>query len=126
MEHGYAKLHRGPEAFAYILHNLGVPAPHWMAWLIILTELVGGAAVPLGAFVVLASVPLAFVLLTATVTVHWRYGFSSIKLLALTPAGAQFGPPGYEVNLLYLVCLVALVLLGGGPLSVDGVLSRKH
>src|SRR5262249_36387903 len=51
--------------------------------------------------------------------VHLPYGFSSIKLLAVTPAGAQFGPVGYECNLLYLACLVALVIGGSGPLSVD-------
>jgi putative oxidoreductase len=27
-------------------------------------------------------------------TVHLPYGFISIKLLAVTAAGAQFGPPG--------------------------------
>jgi len=125
VEHGYAKLLKGPDAFAYILHGLGVPAPHLMAWLTILTELLGGFAVLLGAFVTLVSVPMGVVLLVAIFSVHWRYGFSSIKLLAVTPAGAQFGPPGYECNLLYLACLVALVLSGSGPLSVDGVLSRK-
>jgi putative oxidoreductase len=31
MAHGLAKLGRGPEAFAAILHALGVPAPHLMA-----------------------------------------------------------------------------------------------
>jgi putative oxidoreductase len=126
MEHGCAKLLKGPDAFAYILHGLGVPAPHLMAWLTILTELLGGFAVLLGAFVTLVSVPMAVVLLTAIVSVHWRYGFSSIKLLAVTPVGAQFGPPGYECNLLYLACLVALVLSGSGPLSLDGVFSRKR
>ena len=45
MEHGLAKLSRGPEAFAAILHTIGVPAPHLMAWLTILTELIGGLAV---------------------------------------------------------------------------------
>jgi putative oxidoreductase len=38
-------------------------------------------------------------------TVHLPYGFSSIELNAVTSAGTQFGPPGYEVNLLYLACL---------------------
>ena len=41
MEHGFAKLFRAPEVFAGILHTMGVPAPHLMAWLTILTELVG-------------------------------------------------------------------------------------
>jgi putative oxidoreductase len=125
MEHGYAKLLKGPEAFASVLHALGVPAPHWMAWLTILTELLGGFAVLLGAFVALVSVPMAAVLLVAMFSVHWRYGFSSIKLVAITPAGAIFGPPGYECDLLYLACLVALVLGGSGPLSIDGRFSKK-
>jgi uncharacterized membrane protein YphA (DoxX/SURF4 family) len=32
MAHGFAKLAKGPDAFAFILHALGVPAPHLMAW----------------------------------------------------------------------------------------------
>lgn len=119
IEHGYAKLVKGPEAFASILHALVVPAPHLMAWLTILTELLGGLSILLGAFVPLASLPMAAVLLTAILTVHWRYGFSSIKLIAITPAGARFGPPGYECDLLYLACLMALAFSGAGPLSFD-------
>jgi uncharacterized membrane protein YphA (DoxX/SURF4 family) len=63
MEHAFAKLSKGPEAFAAILHALGVPAPHLMAWLSILTELIGGLAVLLGAFLPLVSLPLAALLL---------------------------------------------------------------
>ena len=119
MQHGFAKLSRGSDAFATILHALGVPAPHFMARLTILIELLGGLAVMLGAFVTLVSLPMAALLLVAIFTVHLPYGFSSIKLIAVTPAGAQFGPVGYECNLLYLACLVALVIGGSGPLSVD-------
>src|SRR5262245_1405217 len=119
MQHGFSKLSRGSNAFATILHALGVPAPHFMAWLTILIEILGGLAVTLGAFVTLVSLPMAVLLLVAIFTVHLPYGFSSIKLMAVTPAGAQFGPVGYECNLLYLACLVALVIGGSGPLSVD-------
>ena len=69
----------------------------------------------------LISLPLAAVLLVAIFTVHLSYGFSSIKLMAVTPAGAQFGPVGYECNLLYLACLAALVLGGSGPMAIDGL-----
>jgi putative oxidoreductase len=75
-----------------------------MAWSTILTELLGGPSVLLGALVPLISVPMAAVLLVAMFSVHWRYGLSSIKLVAVTPAGAKFGPPGYECDLLYLAC----------------------
>jgi putative oxidoreductase len=122
--HGLAKLSRGPDAFAGVLQSIGVPAPHLMAWVTIITELFGGLAVGLGAFVTFASLPLAVILLVAIFTVHLPYGFSSIKLIAVTPAGAQFGPPGYECNLLYIAGLVALVLGGPGPLAIDRL--RRH
>jgi putative oxidoreductase len=126
MEHGYTKLVNGPTAFVSILQALGVPAAHLMAWVTILVELLGGFAVFVGAFVPLISAPLIGVLVVAMLSVHLRYGFSSIKLIAITPMGAQFGPPGYECNLLYLACLAALVLIGSGPFSVDELLSRKR
>jgi putative oxidoreductase len=103
-----------------------VPAPHFMAWSTILTEVIGGLAVILGAFVALVSLPMAAVLLVAMFTVHLPYGFSSIKLMAVTAAGAQFGPPGYETNLLYLACLAALVLGGSGPLSIDDLIRKRR
>ena len=125
MQHGFAKLTRGSDAFAIILHALGVPAPHFMAWVTILIELLGGLAILLGAFVSLVSLPMAALLLVAIFTVHLPYGFSSIKLMAVTAAGAQFGPVGYECNLLYLACLAALVIGGSGPLSVDNCARRR-
>jgi putative oxidoreductase len=125
MEHGFAKLTRGPEAFAAILQAMSVPAPHFMAWATIVTELLGGLAILAGAFVSIVSLPMTALLLVAIFTVHLQYGFSSIKLLGVTAAGAQFGPPGYECDLLYLACLAALVLGGSGPLAIDGLLKRE-
>ena len=126
MEHGLAKLSKGPENFAAILHALRVPAPHFMAWLTMLTELIGGLAVLLGAFVPLASLPMAVLLFVAIFTVHLPYGFSSIKLMSVMAGRAQFGPPGYEVNLLYLACLAALVLGSSGPMALDDCLRKKR
>ena len=125
IEHGFAKLSKGPDAFAAILHALAVPAPHFVSWVTILTELLGGLAIFLGAFVSLVSLPMAALLLVAICTVHLPYGFSSIKLIAVTASGAQFGPPGYECDLLYLACLAALALGGSGPLAIDGLLRRN-
>jgi putative oxidoreductase len=121
MAHGYAKVARGPDQFAAVLHALSVPAPQVMAWTTIAVELLGGLAVLVGALVPLVSVPMAGVLLVAMFKVHLAYGFSSIKLLSVTEVGPQFGRPGYEVNLLYLACLATLVLGGSGPWSVDEI-----
>ena len=125
MQHGFAKLSRGPDAFAAVLQGMGVPAPHLMAWLTILTELLGGLAVLLGAFVTIVSVPMTAVLLVAMFKVHLQYGFSSIKLLAVTATGAKFGPVGYEVILLYIACLAALVIGGSGPFAIDGLVRKR-
>jgi len=125
IEHAYAKILRGPDHFITILRALNVPAPHLMGWATILIELLGGLAVLAGAFVRPASLPMATILLVAMFTVHLSYGFSAIKLQAVTSAGPQFGPPGFEIDLLYLACLAALVLSGPGPFSVDGMLSGK-
>jgi putative oxidoreductase len=126
MAHGHSKIVKHPDALAGILHALGVPAPHFMAWATIVIELVGGLAVIAGAFVPLVSLPMIAVLMVATLTVHLQYGFLSIKLMAVTSAGPQFGPPGYETDLLYLACLAALMFGGSGPFSVDGWLSRDR
>ena len=117
--HGYAKLARGPDTFAVVLHTLGVPWPGVLAWLTTSVELAGGLAVLAGAFLPLVSIPLAVVLLTALLTVHRPYGFFSVKLLAVTSTGTTFGPVGYEIVLLYLAGLGALAFGGAGPLSVD-------
>lgn len=119
MEHGFAKLSRGPDAFAGILQHLGVPMPHIAAWLTIGTEILGGLALLLGAFVVWASIPTALVLLAAIFTVHLPYGFLSVKLLSVSASGAQFGPVGYELDLLYLAALLVITFHGPGPLSID-------
>jgi len=126
IEHGYAKIVKGPEHFAAILHAIGVPAPDLMSWATILIELFGGLAVMVGAFVAWVSVPMAAVLLVAALTVHLPYGFSSIKIQSVVAGRAQFGQPGYETDLLYLACLAALVLGGSGRFAVDGLRLRAR
>ena len=125
MAHGLAKLEKGPERFVDILHALGTPAPQTMAWLTIFVELFGGLAVLAGAFIPWASVPMIAVLLVAILTVHLPFGFTSIKLMAVTAAGPQFGPPGYETDLLYLACLTTLLLAGSGPLAVESWIASR-
>ncbi len=120
LAHGVAKVMNGPDHFAATLQALGVPAPQLMSWVTIGFELLGGVLVLAGAWIPVISVPLAAILLVAAITVHRPYGFSSIKLRGVTAAGPQFGPPGYEVNLLYLAALATLVIGGSGPLSFDG------
>jgi putative oxidoreductase len=124
--HGWAKWSRGPGEFGKLLQQFGLPLPELTAWTVTILELAGGFALMIGAFVAVVSVPLMISMFTAMITVHLRYGFSAIKTIGLTTTGPVFGPPGYEINLLYIGGLFVLVLAGAGPLSVDQWLWRRN
>jgi len=117
--HGVVKLDRGVDVFAAALEGLGLPAPHLLAWVTVAIELSGGIAVLVGAYMECVSIPMIIVLLVALFMVHLPFGFSSIKFLAVTAEGPQFGKPGIECDLLYLACLATLLIAGPGPLAID-------
>jgi putative oxidoreductase len=43
----------------------------------------------------------------------------------VTASGAQFGPVGYELNLLYIVALLALAMNRPGKLSLDQWFAKR-
>jgi putative oxidoreductase len=126
VEHGYAKLSRGADGFIAILHAIGIPFADLLGWATIIVEIVGGLLILAGAFVLATVVPMIIVLLVAIFTVHLPNGFSSIKLMSFDAAGAHFGQPGYETDLLYIAGLVALCVAGAGPLFLDGYLKYRQ
>jgi len=126
MAHGWAKLSRGPEKFGELLHQIGLPFPGFTAWVVTFLELFGGMAILAGILVAFVSIPLAMSMLVAMFTVQLKYGFSSINTIGLTKTGPVFGPPGYEINLLYVAALVVLALSNPTPLSVDRWLARRR
>jgi putative oxidoreductase len=126
--HGYAKLQRGPAGFAKLLAFTHIPFPAVMAWVVSLTELIGGIALVLGLYVSIISIPLICTMLAAMVTVQFGFGFSSVNTIGLTAAGPKFGPPGYEINVLYIAGLLSLMFTGAGRFSFDGASgqSKRH
>lgn len=126
MVHGWAKLSRGPDKFANLLTYLDIPFPLFMAWLVTIVELLGGLAMILGAFVILLSVPLIILHLVALFGIHIRYGFSSVNTIGMSPDGPLFGPPGFEISLLYIGGILVLAAFGAGALSIDRMFSRKE
>ena len=80
----------------------------------------------LGVLVALAALPLIGTMLVAMFTLSVRYGFSSVNTIGLTPAGPVFGPPGYEINVLYIAALLALALSEPTVASVDAWLARRR
>src|SRR3954470_313593 len=124
MAHGWAKLSRGPSGFAQLLAQIGAPLPEATAWAATFVQLLGGLAIFVGAFVEVVSIPLIVMMLVAMFTVHLKYGFSSVNTIGMTVDGPKFGPPGYEVNLLYIAGLISLTLGGAGTLSIDRLHAR--
>jgi len=125
IEHGWAKISRGTAGFEKMLVQLNVPFPHLMGNVVPYIELLGGIAILIGFKVRIASIPLIATMLTAMFTIHIHYGFSSIKTIGLNENGPIFGPPGYEINLLYIAVLISLIITGAGKLSIDGLLARQ-
>ncbi len=125
--HGYPKLFssQGHEMFLGMLQGIGVPAAGLMAWVVGSVEFFGGLAIIAGAFVSVVSVLLLIDMLVALFTVHLSAGFSFMNVTGMTDAGPQFGMPGYEVPLLYIAGLLALLLRGPTHMSVDAKLREK-
>ena len=119
--HGFPKLFSSAEheGFVAMLQGIGVPASALTAWIVAIVESLGGLALIAGAYVAVAAVPLAVNMLVALLTVHLPMGCSFMNITGMSEAGPTFGMPGYEVNLLYIAGLVALILGGAGALSID-------
>ncbi len=123
--HGWVKLSRGPAGFEKLITQAGVPFPHFTSWLVPLTEVGGGLALMAGSFTTLAAIPLIITMVVAMITVQFKLGFSSVNTIGLTPQGPKFGPPGYEINLLYIAGLISLMITGAGAFSVDAWLAKR-
>jgi putative oxidoreductase len=124
--HGLAKFNRGPEKFAKLLQFIGTPFPVPTAWAVTLLEIFGGLAIIAGALVTLVALPLIVTMLVATLSIHIHYGFSSVNTIGVTAAGPVFGPPGYEINVLYVAALLVLALSGPTAVSVDAWRARRR
>jgi len=121
MAHGWVKLSRGPAGFERLLAYTHTPFAHLLSWIVPFVEVLGGMAILIGLLVRWVSVPLIITMLTAMFTIQMKYGFSSVNTIGLTPSGPLFGPPGFEINLLYIAGLLSLMITGAGALSVDSL-----
>jgi putative oxidoreductase len=126
LAHGLAKWNRGPGKFAALLQVIGVPAALPAAWMVTLIEILGGLALLAGACVTVASIPLIASMLVAMFTIHIHFGFSAVNTIGVSATGPILGPPGYEINLLYIAALLALCLFGPSAASVDAQLARRR
>lgn len=105
--HGYQKLvDNGISATQQGFDMMGVPLPDVTAVVVTFVELIGGAALILGAFTAIVGLVLAVDMLSALVIVHIDAGFFAMN-------------GGLELVLLLGAVALGLALTGPGPYSVD-------
>jgi putative oxidoreductase len=129
MYHGYPKLFtaEGHASIVGLLQNVGVPLPQVMSWVVGIAEFFGGLALVLGVLVPVAAGVNIITMIVAAVLVHLPHGFNFVNIVGQTEEGQpKFGMPGYEVNLLYIAGFLALIISGGGALSVDGMVKARR
>ncbi len=100
----------------FFTHTLGIPAI--FAFLAIIAELLGSIALIAGFLSRLAALGVGCVMVVAVLLVHLEHGFF------MNWAGSQQGE-GFEYHLLAIGIALALIIRGGGALSLDGLLQRK-
>ena len=92
--------------------SMNYPLPMISATLSMVTEVSGIILLVLGLGTRLISIPMMFIMVIATLTVHLPNGF---------PAGDN----GFEIPLYYFVMLFALVIYGGGKYSLDHLWDKR-
>jgi putative oxidoreductase len=96
--------------------QLHVPA--LFAFLAIMAEGLGSLGLITGLFTRVAAFGVAVNMAVAVYMLHWQHGFF------MNWFGQQKGE-GFEYHLLVIAMAVALMIKGGGALSIDGALSEK-
>lgn len=92
--------------------SMGIPMPTLNAYLAASTEMAAVILLPLGLATRFISIPLMVTMLVAIVTVHLGNGFEA-------------GNNGFEIPFYYLLMLFALLVNGGGKISLDFLISKK-
>jgi putative oxidoreductase len=117
--HGWDKISDGTEGLQGMLQMIGIPGGAATAWMVALLEFFGGLALIAGALIPIVASLLIVDMLVAMATVHLPHGFSFMNLTGIGTEGPTFGMPGYEINLLYIAGLGALILGGAGAYAID-------
>jgi len=105
--YGGPGLARSMETFVDLLK---IPAP--LALLVIATEFFGGIGLMVGLFSRLAALGIAFTMIGAVATVHYRFG------LFMNWFGDKEGH-GFEYHLLVVALALVILVKGAGAFSVD-------
>ena len=99
----------------FLTQKMGLP---WLvAFLIVMGESFGSLGLITGLLTRFTAASFVVIMLGAIAMVHWPQGFF------MNWFGQQQGE-GFEYHILVIVMSAALVLIGGGKWSLDGVIAR--
>ncbi len=111
--HGYPKLFgakMGPKGLAQWLKSIGFSPPLFWAYVLGISEFLGGICILLGLFTRLVALVLAIEFLVIIFRVKWAKGWSA-------------GEGGWEWDFVFLTMLLSLLVTGPGRWALD---SRIH
>ena len=108
----------GVERFAALNASMGIPLPTISAWAVVLGHLVGGVLLVIGLYARLGALMNIPIMAGAALLVYFDQGFFMHGIVTNPATGAAVAG-GYEYSLFLLLATTAILLMGGGPLSVD-------
>ncbi len=106
----------------WFTNNLHVPAV--FAFLAIMAEGLGWAGLIAGLLTRIAALGITVNMIMAVYMIHWNNGIFMNWFGIVTKEGKALGE-GFEYHLLAIAIGIALIIKGGGALSIDRSLSKK-
>lgn len=113
--HGYPKLFKTYAGFAGWLSSIGIRPGKFWALVVGVVEFFGGIALVLGVFVQLAAALIAVNMLVAMVKVKWGKS-----------AFVESERAGWELDLIYFVVALSLIILGPGSYALGSYLGSGY
>ena len=129
--HGWGKIDQlvwgDPTGRLAGIARLGFPAPMFFAWCLALTEFAGGLLIASGLFTRIVAAFGAFAMFVAAFGQH-RLHMHALVWLGVVDVSEEtarsWGNP--ERAFLFLIIYVALILMGGGAYSLDGLIAKRR
>jgi putative oxidoreductase len=116
--HGYPKfIPEVKQKLVQWMQSMNIPAS--VVSLVALNEFIGGILLLVGLIVPIVSVLLIIQFLAITIAKKTRMNGAFIPI-------DPRSQPSYEVDILYLMLAVSILIIGPGPVSVDNLIGLSH
>jgi uncharacterized membrane protein YphA (DoxX/SURF4 family) len=109
--HGYPKIMNLAGTATFFSENVGIPG--WIAVPIAILEFFGGILLITGFASRILAVLFIIEMLGAMLFVNFERGWDVFE-------------GGYEYNIALVILLLAVIMLGAGPISIDGAIARRR